>query len=133
MDNLFIIATRSKLRFPSTRGELTVEDVWSLPLTSRNMPSLDQLAKDASAGIRLSGEESFVETKVDPVKDIFQLRLEILKYIIGVRQAENQAVLDAKVKAEQREKLQELISKKQDAALEGESMEELQKRLDALK
>ena len=29
-ENLFEMATRSKLRFPSTKGELSVEDLWDL-------------------------------------------------------------------------------------------------------
>lgn len=133
MENLFIQASRTKLRFPSRAGEITVENLWDLPLTSRTGVSLDALAREANAGLKQQAEESFVETKVNPAKEIFTLRLEILKHVISVRQAENTAANEAVSRAQERAKLQELISKKQDAALEGESLEDLQKRLDALK
>ena len=42
--NLFEIASRNKLRVPTTKGDLTVEQLWDLPLKSANGLSLDSIA-----------------------------------------------------------------------------------------
>ena len=39
--DIFKQATKLKLRFSSVRGDLTVEDLWDLPLTSKSNLSLD--------------------------------------------------------------------------------------------
>ena len=41
--DIFKQAAKAKLRFPSSKGELRVEDLWDLPLTSKTGPSLDSL------------------------------------------------------------------------------------------
>ena len=43
--NLFEIASRKKLRIPTTKGDLTVEQLWDLPLKSTGL-SLDKIAID---------------------------------------------------------------------------------------
>ena len=45
MDNLFLQATREKFRFESSKGDLSVEQLWDLPLTSRTGFDLDTVAK----------------------------------------------------------------------------------------
>jgi len=58
---MFEKASRSKLRFMSTKGLLTVEDLWDIPLTSKNGVSLDDIAKSLHKQIKESEETSFVE------------------------------------------------------------------------
>ena len=60
MENMFEQATRNKLRFESTKGPLSVEQVWDAPLTSRNGFSLDDIAKQAKRELDALSEESFV-------------------------------------------------------------------------
>ena len=45
MSEIFMKATQKKLRFDSTQGLLTVEDLWDLPLTGTNKKAnLDDIA-----------------------------------------------------------------------------------------
>jgi hypothetical protein len=53
MSNLFERATRLKLRFSTNKNEITVEDLWELPLQSKTGFDLDNVAKRANAGNKL--------------------------------------------------------------------------------
>lgn len=61
-----------------------------------------------------------------------ELKFNIVKHIIDVKVAELEARKDAAEKRAKKQKLMELISKKQDAELEGKSVDELMKELEAL-
>ena len=130
--NIFEIATRKAFRFQSQKGPLTVEDLWNLPL-SKGTANLNDIAISINRRIKASAEESFVavagQKRVDS-DDV--VMLEILKHIISVRQAEDEARATAQAKAEQRRKLQELIDRKKEGELEGKSIEELQQMVDSL-
>lgn len=120
--NLFEQATRQKLRFESTAGLLSVEDLWVLPLESANKPNLDAIAVELNRQLK-GTDESFVSTgKKNKVLD---LKFEIVKYIIEVRVAENTARLEESARLAKRTKLAELIARKQDQSLENMSLEEL--------
>lgn len=130
---MFEKAVRLKLRFDSPQGALSVEDLWDLPLTSNrvNRANLNDVAKEISRQLKASGEEDFVTPQSGP-DEVLQLKLDIVKSIIHTIQAEN---AEARAKAERvakKERLLELISKKQDQILEGKSLEELQAEVAAL-
>lgn len=56
--NMFEFATRSKLRFTSARGELTAEQLWDVPLRSRDDFSLLRKRPRRSARIIRSRRRS---------------------------------------------------------------------------
>lgn len=130
--NLFEIATRKALRFPSIKGELSTEQLWQLPLTSKVGVDLDTLAKGINKELKDTEEESFVATNTNPRRGDLQVKLDILKHIIAVKQADLAAATKRQTTAMERQKLQELLAKKNDQALEGLSAEEIQAKLDAL-
>jgi hypothetical protein len=130
--NIFELATRQALRYPSARGELTTEQLWDLPLTHRTGFDLDHVARDIARFLREEGEESFVETKVKPAITKANLALEVVKHIIGVKQAEATAAQAKVEKAELRERLQKAIANKQNQALETADLADLQAQLKAL-
>ena len=133
MSVMYKYAVQNKLRFPSTKGQLTVEQLFDLPLTSANGASLDTIARTINADIKAMGEESFVETNAtDPKKKLLQNSLEIVKDVIKTKQEENAARLDRSKKAEQRQKLRDLINTKKDEKLSQASIEELEKQLSEL-
>lgn len=131
--NLFEKATRKAFRFPSNKGELTVEQVWQLPLTSRTGFDLDTVARTINTDLKALGEESFVNKGANPKRGDLQDKLDILKYVIDVKQ--NEAAAAEKRVATQQEvrKLEELLARKNDQELEGLSKEDLEKKLAALK
>lgn len=125
-------AAQYKLRFPSPRGELTVEQLWDLPLTSKNGLDLDTVAKEVNAQLNMASEESFVATAPNPRKAQLTLKLEILKEVIADKIAENAEKAAAVTKRHERERLLEVLQGKKDAALSDLSIDELEKRIAAL-
>ena len=131
MENMFEQATRNKLRFESTKGPLSVEQVWDAPLTSRNGFSLDDIAKQAKRELDALSEESFVE-QVSPLKSVAVLKLEVVKHIISVKLEEKEAASKRAERAELRRQLTEALAEKQSDAIKHMSPEEIQKRLKEL-
>lgn len=124
---MFEKAVRGKLRFATPQGTLTVEDLWDLPLTSvrAGTANLNNIAKGIARELKNAEEEDFVSPK-SGADEALRMKLEIVKRVIEVRQAENEAVRAAADRAEKKERIKELIAKKQDEALGSKSLEELQ-------
>jgi hypothetical protein len=128
--NLFELATRNAYRFESTKGLLTVEDLWQLPLSSRGA-SLDDVAKTVYAQIKAAEEVSFV-AKQTTANTTLNNKLEIVKHIIGVKMAEAEAAKIKADKAAERAKLLDILARKQEQSLENASEEELLAKLAAI-
>ena len=127
--DIFEKASREKLRFPSTKGDLATEQLWDLPLTARTGPSLDNVAKAVNASLKAAGEESFVEVKTNPAKALHELRLDIVKHVIAEKQADLAKRNDAAERAEKREKLRQILRDKQDDSLKSLTEAEIEARL----
>ncbi len=133
MSNIFELATRKALRFGTERGPVTVEQLWQMPLQSKNLFDLDNVAKSCNTKVKSFAEESFVTTaSSNPAKAEAELALEVVKHIIAVKMAEAADAAQAAKKAETRQKILSVMAEKQDEALKGMSMDELKKQLDAL-
>ena len=93
IDNMFETATRSKLRFASSRGELSVEQLWDVPLRARTGDdfNLDAVAKAANKVLKGLTEESFVSTERTPAVARAETALELIKYVIATKLAEEKA------------------------------------------
>ena len=83
--NIFEQATRRAIRFESAKGDLSVEQLWDLPLQSRNQFDLDTVAKTVNRQLNAVTEESFVSVRENPAKETLSLKLEIVKHIISVK------------------------------------------------
>lgn len=131
--NLFEQASRVKLRFASTKGELTVEQLWDAPLISGNGFNLDVIAKDVNTQLKASTEESFVkQARPNAAQAALELKLEILKHIIGVKLAEADAAKASVARAEELRRLKEALAHKQDEALMSMDADALKKRIEEL-
>ena len=133
--SIYVKAIRQKLRFQSTKGALTVEQLWDLPLSSTTgAVNLDTLAIETLNRLENVPVTSFVRTAPVLTKDQEDdtLRLEILKDIISIKQAENALKLQQQAKADEKRKLLGLLAKKQEESLEGLTEAEILKRLEAL-
>lgn len=120
--NLFEVATRANYQFPF-RGMINVIDLWDLSLTN-----LDLVFKALNAEAKKYGEESLLNAKSKEDEEISN-KIWIIKYIVSVKLAEKKAREDAKKNAEMKQRLLEIKAKRQDAALENMSDEELDKAL----
>lgn len=132
--DLFEKATRNKWRFACAAGNISVEDLWSLPLTStRKGMSLDDIAKGVYKEIKDSVEESFVSTSSGSAKKtLLEDKLSLLKHIISVRLEEAKAKRDSVAKAEQKQKILAIIESKKEEALANKDEAELIKMLGEL-
>ena len=120
---MFETATRQKLRFTTVQGLATVEDLWDLPLTSKNKASLDGAARTIAKDLREAGEESFVEAST--ANTTLELKLAIVKQIIATKLEERDTRKNASDKQERNATIMAIIAKKQNAALEDKSIDEL--------
>jgi hypothetical protein len=130
--NIFELASKQKLRFDSNKGPLTVEQLWELPLTSRDNFNLDAVAQLANAGLQAASAESFVATKINPAKASYELKLELVKYVIADKIAAAQKAEARQAKTDERRKLYALLDEKKDAEMGALSKEEILKRLAAI-
>lgn len=131
-DNMFEYAARHKLRFASARGALSAEQLWDVPLRSKDGFDLDAVAKEANRHLKAMTEESFVATERTPAHEKAEISLELVKRVIAVKIDEEAA---AKRRAENRaekEKLLAILAEKQNGKLSELSERELQRRIAAL-
>lgn len=130
---LYKMAARKKLRFQTNRGELTVEQLFDLPLKSSSGFDLDTVARGINSELKSLGEESFVEdASVDPARVMLGAALEIVKDVIKTKQEENAAHLNKAKRAAERRKILDIIAAKKDEQLSTASLEELEQKLAAL-
>lgn len=123
--NYFEYATRNKIRF-QYRGVISVEDLWDLPLKD-----LDAIYKELSRKAKDSTEESLlkIQTKVD---EELAVAIELIKYIVNIKQDEAAKKLRAKELREQKQRVMEIIETKRDADLQNKSVEELTALLNSI-
>lgn len=122
--NLFKIATRRKMRFPSTRGMLTAEQLYDLTLAD-----LDATARDINTELKSLTEDSFVEIKPDPRKGLLTDALDLVKEVIADKLADKDRAEKRAKKAALRRTLTDALARKQDEALSSASVEDIKKQL----
>lgn len=132
MSNLFEFATRTKLRFSSARGDLSVEQLWDVPLRSRDDFNLNSVASTTSKALKEFSEENFVEMTKTAKHARYETALEIIKYIIEVKLAEETAAQTRAERVVEKQKLLAILAEKQAGKLSELSERELQKRIAAL-
>lgn len=124
-EKLFEMATRSKLRFPSTKGKLSVEDLWDL-----SDKDLDVVYKNLKDQEVKSSEESLLDdANVDPK---LTAAIGIVKYIFTTKRNERLAEKERINKKLTQRKYIDALSKKQDEAIEKMSEAELRAMIDSL-
>lgn len=128
---MFEQATRNKLRFETSAGLLSVEDLWDLPLTSKaGKVNLDEIARSIYNKVTDGAAISFVQENV--TNSVEQDKLDIVKHIIEVRLNENREKAQAQAKKQQKELIDNIIAQKQNEELANMSIEELLKKRDSL-
>jgi hypothetical protein len=120
--NLFEVATRNNYQFPF-RGLINVIDLCDLSLTN-----LDSVFKVLNAEVKKSEEESLLNTKSKEDEELSN-KIEIVKYIVGVKLAEKEAKEDEKKNREMKQRLLAIKAKRQNEALENLSDEDLDRAI----
>ena len=125
--NIFEQASRLKLRFSTTRGFLTTEQLWELSLTD-----LNKLYINVNEEVSVTSTKGLIkdsETKTDKENN---LRLELIEHIYTVIKEEKEAKEQRLALQSQKARLQQLIQTKKDEALTNLPVEELEKQLKEL-
>ncbi|CDX26753.1 conserved hypothetical protein [Mesorhizobium plurifarium] len=136
--DIFERAARKKFRFPSIKGDLTVEQLWDLPLVAgsgitRDVKfDLETVGRGILTELKGVTEDSLVNVNPDPRKGELEAKLDIIKHIIAVKQKEAADAQAAAARAEKRRKLVDAIASKEDEALSKASKEELLKQLEEM-
>lgn len=130
--NIFEYAVRNKIRFASTRGELTAEQLWDVPLRSKDDFNLNAVAKSAYQTLKDATEDSFVETTRTTLHVKLETTLEIVKHVIEAKLGDEAAAKKRADNKIEREKLLGILAEKQAGKLSALSENELKKRIEAL-
>ena len=131
MPTIFEQAARLKLRFSTSQGQLSTEDLWDLPLTHTKQPHLDSIAITLAGKLNQATQLSFVDPK-STANDLLKLKFDIVKHIIDVKLQERKDKENEKQKHAKRELIMQIIESKQTEDLKGKSMEDLKKMLEEL-
>lgn len=123
---MFKQASKMKLRFATSKGNLNVEDLWDLSL-----PVLDKLAVSYDEELAKSPRKSFITNDI-PSNTELELKFNIVKDIITDKLKEKADREVAKSKAAEKARLVELLAKKQSEKLESLSEDEIKQRLSEL-
>ena len=126
---LFEKASKMKLRFQTSRGLVTTEDLWDMPLVdSRTNFSLDALAKWINRQVKEAEEESFVEPH-STKNTTLVLALDIVKRVIEVKLKNIETQNKRATTAARKDKILEILASKEDEGLRAKSAEELMEML----
>lgn len=122
---MFELATKNKFRFPY-KGQISVEDLWDL-----KVEELDVIFKTLNAQAKLAKEESLLSVKTTEEKTL-EAKINIIKHIVNVKQEEAALAKQRVENKQKREQILSLIADKQNEAMKGMSIEQLQAMADAL-
>lgn len=129
---MFESASRLKFRFTTPQGLVGPEDLWDIPLTSRSgRANLDDIARDLHKQLKSGDDVSFVD-KAKKSDEVTQAKFDLVKHVIDVRLAENEAALKVSENAARKQRILALIAEKQDKALSEKSEAELRALAEAL-
>jgi hypothetical protein len=123
---MFEKAMRLKLRFETNKGILSTEDLWDLSLND-----LNTMAKKLNKKLKLTNEEDFLK-KVTKEDEILKLSFDIVIYVLNKKLEEEEKRADQLKREAKRDKIMEILAKKQDASLESKSEADLLKELEKL-
>jgi len=123
---MFEKAMRLKLRFETNKGILSTEDLWDLSLND-----LNTIAKKLNKKLKLAVEEDFLK-KVTKEDERLKLSFDIVIYVLNKKLEEEEKRVDQLKRKAKKDKIMEILAKKQDASLESKSEADLLKELEKL-
>ena len=124
MEKKFEFASRNKLRF-NYRGLITVEDLWDL-----GVRELDHIYKGLMSEKKETETESLIAKQIE--NTTLETKIELVKYIFNTKVEEAEAMNKKIENAKKKQKILEILARKQDAALENMSEDELKKLIEDL-
>ena len=131
--NMFEQATRLKLRFAvGTRVNLTVENLWDLPLNNVKGEDLDHIAIELQEKLSTNEKSFVVQQSKNKETQLNQLKFDIVRYIIDVRLEEQKVANLERQRAQEIATLKELQKQAKIRDLQNLSSEEIEERIKSL-
>ena len=130
--DIYKLACTKKVRFKTANGFISTEDLFDLPLTSKNGMNLDVVAKTVYEALKNEESVSFVEKTSNPRKEGLELAMEIVKDVIRIKQEDAAAKAELASKVAKRDQLLRALSAKQEQELANMPLEKLQEELQKL-
>jgi len=115
--------SRLKSRFTTSKGSLSVEQLWDLSVTE-----LDSLAVSLEEQYKNSKGKSFLDKKTTKDKAL-KLQFDVVLDILNTKVEEAEVLRTAKEDKAHNEKIYSLIKQKEDGKLAEMSIEELESQL----
>lgn len=109
-------ASRKKLRFTTSKGSLSAEQLWDLPVTE-----LDEMAVALEESYKGSGKKSFITGK-SAKNNVMKLQFDIVLDVLNTKLEEAEEARIAAENKEHNEKILTMIAEKQDEKLKGMSI-----------
>jgi hypothetical protein len=123
---LFEVAARNKLRFQTTKGCFSTEDLWDLTLEHLNV-----VAIGLNRQVRKSQEEDFLK-EASPTDETTMCKLELVLYIMDVKKEEKKARVKEAENKTRKDKLLGALERKEEDKLDGMSAADIKKELKKL-
>ena len=124
--NLFELASREKYRFATSRGTLTVEDLWGLSMG--DLDAIYAALKSDLQGLQVAS----LLTPAAKKSSLLENMAELVAYVFGEKQRAAASRLVEKQRRDKAARVRELIAQKEDETLSGKSLAELQALVDDL-
>lgn len=122
--SIFEQASRAGLQF-SHKGTIGVDDLWDLSLED-----LDSIHRNLTTSLKQT--EGGLLTKRTSANKELDLKIAVVTHVFGVKQEEINEKKLAVANRQKKEKLKEILERKQNGELENKTPEELQKMIDEL-
>lgn len=125
-------AVISHARFPSPRGNLTVEDLFDLPLSSTTVLDLETVAQTLYKKMQELPKLSFTGGNAKDAADA-AFKLDVVKTVIAYKQAERDKVHSESVRSQDLQTLLAEKSRRKEASITEISDEDLDKEIAKLR
>ena len=131
--NMFEVAARKKFRFETAVGEITVEDLFTLPLHSpvANRTTLDSIAVALHNKLSTVSTVSFVTSAENEDSDL-RVKFDIVMHILNLKKAEKDEREAAVAKKAKKDQILQLIAQKENEQLAGTSLDDLRRMAEEL-
>ena len=121
--DIFEQAIRGRLRFQTSKGVLTVEDLWQL-----DVEVLDEIYEQLTATQQQTSGRSLLHRKSNDAQTL-ELKIQVVELVVNTKLAEAEAKVLATKRKDKREQLLQILQRQEDAELENLSPDEIRAML----
>ena len=130
MSDLFKKATKQDITYNTSKGVLTLNDLWKIPLESKSTTAitLDSILVSLDTELRKeTTSTSFISKTSSSSSSKVQLAFDVAHEILKERLVDKKALEETLVESQRKARIKELIAEKKEDNLKNLSIEELEK------